>query len=170
MSRLWEPVTLVTACYLALGCFGCAAVFKGSTQPVSIDSVPNTAEVRINESYVGVTPHAAQVSRSSAPNIRVSKEGYADQTFQLHRQPDTPWFIWDIATCVIPIMLCVPLIADGLSGSWYTYEDQSYRVKLEPAGAGALPGTQPVEAPPTVPPGAPPAPPPEPPIETLTDI
>jgi hypothetical protein len=64
----------------------------------------------------------------------------------MRRRPDTGWFVADILTCAIPVLLCIPLLVDSLSGSLLDV-DETYRVKLEPLSA-------PGEAAPT---GSPPA-------------
>jgi hypothetical protein len=48
-------------------------------------------------------------------------------------------------TCVIPVLLCIPVLVDALSGAWMTLDDE-YRVKLDrlPAAAPApAPGNAP---------------------------
>lgn len=121
---------------LALGTStGCAAVFKGGKQDVTFEGIPQGSDVKIDGAFAGATPTTAEIDRDRPPNIVVSKPGYKEQYVRLVKKADTPWFFWDIATCVIPITLCIPVLVDGISGAWYSYEDV-YRVKLDPlAGA-----------------------------------
>lgn len=134
-------------CALLLGSSGCAAVFKGTKQEVHFESVPIGADVRVDNRYAGVTPVDAEVSRSSSQNIVVSKEGFKEQYVSLQRHPDTPWWFWDIATCVIPVTLCIPILVDAISGAWMSVDD-GIRVKLDPAvQVAAPPSIKPASAP-----------------------
>lgn len=109
---------------------GCAAVFKGTRQEIHFEAVPEGADVRIDSRYAGATPVDAKVSRSSASNILISKDGYKEQYVPVQRHADTPWWFWDVGTCVVPVTLCIPLLVDAISGAWYSYDDE-IRVKLD---------------------------------------
>lgn len=115
---------------LALSLTGCAAVFKGSTQEVHFASVPGEADVRVDAQYVGATPTKAEINRNSSQNIVISKDGYTTQYVKVKRSPDAPWWVWDIATCAIPIMLCIPVLVDAITGAWFSLDDD-VRVKLD---------------------------------------
>jgi len=110
---------------------GCAAVFKGGYQDVQFVAIPEGSDLRNNGEFLGETPTSAKVDRNNAGNFVVSKDGFHEQHVTLQRKPDTPWWIWDIATCVLPVMLCIPLGVDALSGAWFSYQE-TIRVKLEP--------------------------------------
>jgi hypothetical protein len=136
------PLSIWARCLavLAVGCAasGCAAVFKGSTQDVRFDALPPGADVRVDGQYVGAAPAQAELRRADSVTVTVSKPGYADQSIRVQHHPDAPWFVWDIATCVVPVLLCIPVLVDAISGSWYSLEDE-YRVKLDPAAPAAAP-------------------------------
>lgn len=117
---------------------GCAAVFKGGHQDVAFEAVPVGADVRADGRFLGETPTHGEIDRSRPPNLVVSKPGYEPQHVSLTKKADTPWFFWDIATCAVPVMLCIPLLVDAISGAWYSYEDV-YRVKLDPVQTPAPP-------------------------------
>lgn len=127
--RTHSLVLAVVACTLGTGC---AAVFKGSKQTVRIDAVPEGSDVRADGRYLGAAPVDAEIDRDRSQNVRVTKDGFVEQHVQLRKKADTPWFFWDIATCVVPITLCIPVLVDAISGAWYSYDDV-YRVKLDPA-------------------------------------
>lgn len=121
------------ACMVAIGVCstGCAAVFKGGYQEVQVVAIPEGSDLRSNGEFIGETPTTLKVDRNNPGNLTVSKEGFAEQRLTLQRKPDTPWWIWDIATCAIPILLCIPIGVDAISGAWFSYQD-TVRVKLEP--------------------------------------
>ena len=118
---------------------GCAAIFKGGKQEVRFVAVPERSDVRVDNQYVGETPTTARVDRNSSQNIKVSREGFSDQYVRVQRHPDTPWWVWDILTCAVPVLLCIPLGVDALSGAWFSLDDE-VRVKLDP-----LPMHEPVQ-------------------------
>jgi hypothetical protein len=64
------------------------------------------------------------------------------------------WAVVDIATCVIPVALCIPLLVDAITGAWMDVDEQ-LRVRLSPGSDEGLPGGLIVVPPPTTP-GAPP--------------
>jgi hypothetical protein len=128
IMRIWIVLAMTAASMLSMGC---AAIFKGSTQSVQFLSTPNDADVRVDNRYAGPTPVASEVDRYHSQSIVISKEGYREQYVRLHRRPDTAWWFWDIATCVVPITLCIPILVDAISGAWMDVDDV-VRVKLDP--------------------------------------
>jgi hypothetical protein len=138
---------LFTAVVSLTALSGCAAVFKGSKQEVRFVAVPEGSDVRIDSQYAGETPTTAKVDRNTSQNIVVSKDGFANQYVKVQRHPDVPWWIWDIATCSVPILLCIPLAVDALSGAWFSL-DEEVRVKLDPLPMAAKPPPPPASAPP----------------------
>lgn len=122
---------------------GCAWMFKGSKQEVEFVGIPDGSDVRVDGQYVGSTPTKARLSRNGAQNVQVSKDGFKDQYVSVKRGPDTAWWFWDIATCVVPVTLCIPLLTDAVSGAWMSLDDE-VRVKLDPLPA---PPPRPVQQP-----------------------
>lgn len=114
-------------------------MFKGgSKQDVRFTGVPDGADVRVDGQWAGAMPTKAELSRGSAQNILVSKDGYKEQYVQIKRRPDVPWWFWDIITCVVPVTLCIPVVTDAISGAWYSLDDE-VRVKLDPLPVVAKP-------------------------------
>ncbi len=142
--------TLLVVASLAMLSSGCAAIFKGSKQTVRFEAIPGESDVRSDGRFLGETPTEAKIDRDRPPNVAVSKDGFKEQHVQLQKKADTPWFFWDIATCVIPVTLCIPVLVDAISGAWYSYDDV-YVVKLDPLPytptATPRPGSAPTAAP-----------------------
>jgi hypothetical protein len=111
-------------------------MFNGGQESVRLESIPPGADVSYtNGQYVGQTPADATLSRASLNNSVVfKKDGYEDAHVSVEHRPEAGWFVWDIATCVIPVTLCVPLVVDAFSGGWFGI-DERYTVKLTPAKA-----------------------------------
>jgi hypothetical protein len=125
----------------------CAAVFRDSKATIHVSSEPAEAEVSVGGRAVGVTPGEAEVPRQGPSIVHVRKDGYAQSEFVLGRSVNAGWAVWDVATCVIPVMLCIPLLVDGVSGAWIDV-DEDYNVRLAPDGrAPAMRKQQPQSVP-----------------------
>ena len=109
----------------------CAAVFRGSKATIQVSSEPTDAEVSVGGRTVGVTPGEAEVPRQGPSIVHVRKDGYTQGAFVLDRSVNAGWVVWDVATCIIPVMLCIPLLVDGVSAAWIDV-DEHYRVRLTP--------------------------------------
>jgi len=117
---------------LLLFCSGCAAMFKGGSESITISSTPPSADVRVNGSYRGPTPTEVSLGRYNHETVVVSKEGYQDVQLQVQHHIDVPWILWDTVTCVIPITLCIPIIVDAISGALMSPDEDHIAAKLEP--------------------------------------
>lgn len=134
---------------------GCAAVFRDSKVQVKVESDPPGAAIRQNDQVLGTTPTTLEMERNEPTDLRITKEGYGDNRGVVKKSLDVGWVIADVATCVIPVALCIPLLVDAVSGAWMNLQ-QTYRVRLGPPEPGAPAPT--IVVPP--PPGAAPLPPP----------
>jgi hypothetical protein len=145
----------------AVSLCGCAAVFRDSKVRVHVDSDPSGAEIVYDERAIGRTPSDPELERSSSTALRITKPGYQDHRGAVHKHLNAGWAVADVATCVIPIALCIPLLVDAISGAWMDL-DEDYRVRLDPLAPSALaPGAPPAASvPPPLPSGTPTAPPP----------
>ncbi len=155
--------TLTRSAFLAflLSTCGCAAVFRDQKVRVHVESEPADADIRIDDQPVGKTPGDVEVDRSASTALKVSKPGYADSRGAVVKHLNAGWAIADVATCVIPVALCIPLLVDAISGAWMDV-DERYRVRLEPPGPGQEPPPGTIVVPPPGQPGAPPwSPPPD---------
>ncbi|AKU98152.1 hypothetical protein AKJ09_04816 [Labilithrix luteola] len=115
---------------------GCAAVFRSSAPPVQFESDPDGAQIFLKEVPQGQpTPAVIQVPRAGTTYVAVTKPGYADHRSVVKKSKNGAWLTWDILTCAIPVLLCIPLIADGASGAWNNVE-RVHHAKLEPLGPG----------------------------------
>jgi hypothetical protein len=143
---------LAIALALSATC-GCAAVFRDSAVRVNVDSDPPGAEIRHDDEVVGTTPAALDVDRSETTDLVITKPGYGEHRGVVKKHLNAGWVIADVATCVIPVALCIPLLVDAVSGAWMDV-DERYRARLR-APAGSAPA---LAAPPAVAPGFAPGP------------
>jgi hypothetical protein len=146
---------------LSLSLFGCAAAFRGTKDTIHVESTPNGAELKANGRPVGQTPADLKVERNRSTELTLDKPGYETYHGIPKRKINAAWFTLDIATCVFPIALCIPLIVDAATGAWY--DVKNYHASMKPGtSTPAQPtGSAVVETSPPTPPGAPSGPPPE---------
>lgn len=115
----------------SLSLFGCAAAFRGSQHTIHVDSTPSGAEVKKGETPVGVTPTGFKVERKRSTELTLSKPGYETYKGIPKRHINAAWITLDVATCVFPVALCIPLLVDALTGAWYDVGD--YHASMKPA-------------------------------------
>ena len=173
--------TLIAAVAMscALGQMGCAWVFRGSSPTVVVESEPPGAGASIGKE-VGPTPLERPVPRSGLTEVRVKKAGFQENHGLVRKHINGWWLTADLATCIVPVMLCIPMFVDAISGAWYDVEP-TYRARLVPLGLASTPAYAPDgtlysvrPAPPAPPaPTAAPTPavvtPPPPPVSTISD-
>lgn len=135
---------------LLLTSTGCAYMFNGGHQEVTIETNPSDADIRNNGKFLGTGGATTSLDRSGTNNLVVSAAGYDDGYVYLQKKMNAAWMFWDIGTCIIPITLCIPVLVDAISGAWNGYEDHS-AVKLKPSVAAPIPAPQPAN--PSPPPG-----------------
>jgi hypothetical protein len=121
----------------ALGSLGCAAVFRDGKSPVRVESDPAGASVQAKEAE-GATPLVVPVPRSGITELRVTMPGFEEHHGLVRKRVNGWWLTLDLATCIVPVMLCVPLFVDAVSGAWYDV-DEKYRARLLPLGTALIP-------------------------------
>lgn len=126
-------------------------MFRDSKVPVRVDSDPAGAEIVYGERVVGTTPMTPEMERNDPTSLRVTKQGYEVHRGAVPKHLNAGWAVADVATCVIPVALCIPLLVDAISGAWMDVDD-TYRARLEPLASGVLAPGATAAPPPTAPP------------------
>jgi hypothetical protein len=143
---------------LSLSLVGCAAAFRSSKDTIHVESTPAAAEVKKGDTPIGVTPTEFEVERKRSTELTLTKPGYETYHGIPKRHINAAWITLDIATCVFPVALCIPLLVDALSGAWYDVDNYHASMK-----AGLSPASSSVATTTTAPsPSASPPPPPGP--------
>ena len=109
------------ACTLFLG--GCASVISGTSEPVTVDSSPQKAEVYIDCAMVGVTPLTLKLEKNKKDSIMVKKDGFKTQSRELTKAYDPVTlvsFFWDAST------------TDFITGAAMEYDPKAYFFELTP--------------------------------------
>jgi hypothetical protein len=82
-------IRLLLAAALAVPCFGCASVTRGTTENISIASTPAGATAEISGLDVPtacVTPCAVLAKRNADITVTINKEGYEPQVIPLTKE------------------------------------------------------------------------------------
>jgi uncharacterized protein YceK len=103
---------------------GCATVFKGTKQSVTINSNVDGAEIFLDGEKVGVTPFSGKIKKDKSMII-LKKEGYKDQALALNTRLEGAFW----ATVILggPFSMTTDLS----NGSAYAYRPSSYQIDLE---------------------------------------
>jgi hypothetical protein len=104
---------------------GCATVFKGEYRSVKIKSEPDGAMVFVNGEFQGRTPVRLELRPSRPYTIEFKKEGYETEVRRIKNEIGVGWVILDVVLGVVPVLV------DGLTGSWYNFDQKHVNVLLE---------------------------------------
>ena len=124
MKKLITTFLLITFIYLN----GCATIFSGSSEDVSLESDPPKAKVLLNGSSMGKTPLTLKLQKGKSYIIEFIKEGYENKTLNLSYSLGAGWLILDILSGLIGI------IVDAATGNWNKFEYSNYKAVLEEKG------------------------------------
>jgi hypothetical protein len=120
---------LIAATAAALALSGCASIFNGQTQAVTISSAPDGAEVLVLNSagekiHTGVTPATLTLKRgagyfkSESYTLKFSKAGFADKEMTITGTM-SGWYIGNILFGGLIGMLAV----DPVTGAMYVFPE-----------------------------------------------
>lgn len=121
MKKLITTFLLITFIYLN----GCATIFSGSSEDVSLESDPPKAKVLLNGSSMGKTPLTLKLQKGKSYIIEFIKEGYENKTLNLSYSLGAGWLILDILSGLIGI------IVDAATGNCNKFEYSNYKAVLE---------------------------------------
>jgi hypothetical protein len=128
-----KPLRLVTAIIVFLSgivLFGCATVFKGTDQSVSINSSPTKADFVVRDVMggpdlvTGTTPSTIKLAKKHEYTVTVKLSGYKDATVAI-TQTLEGWF-WGNLICGG----VVGMIIDYVSGAMWDLEPDQVSVSL----------------------------------------
>lgn len=95
---------------------GCALIFNGSKQNVSVKSYSDGAKIYVDGARRGQDAITANLDRSSGHTISIRKEGCDTYTRQIRSSTQAGWIVWGI-------LFNIPgLITDAATGAWNKLE------------------------------------------------
>ena len=105
---------------------GCATIFQGSKDEISISSEPSEAKILVNGHDVGKTPKILSLKRGQEYYVEFVKQGYKKMGIKLSYGIGAGWIILDILTGLIGILV------DAITENWYGFDLESYKANLVP--------------------------------------
>ncbi len=123
--KLKAAVSWILCGFFLLFTSGCATVFKGEYRTVRIKSEPDGAMVFVNGEYHGRTPVKLELRPSRPYTIEFRKEGYETEVRRIKNEIGVGWVILDVVLGVVPVLV------DGLTGSWYDFDQKHINALLE---------------------------------------
>lgn len=124
--------TLLTSTCILLLTAGCATIMHGTSQEISISSVPSGAEVIVNGQTHGLTPVVADLKRKDQHLIQIQLDGY--QPFEIRLVRRTSGWVWGN----IVLGGLIGLAVDAISGGLYKISPDEVRAELSKSGQTLL--------------------------------
>lgn len=125
-------LTLLASICVVLLAAGCATIMHGTSQEISISSVPSGAEVIVDGKTQGLTPVVADLKRKDKHLIQIKLEGY--QAYELHLVRKTSGWVWGN----IVFGGLIGLAVDAISGGLYKISPDEVRAELSKSGQTML--------------------------------
>lgn len=119
-------VRTIVAAVALLSASGCATISGGTSETVTINSVPPTAAITIDGGATYTTPASVSLSRKNDHTIAVEKDGYKKATVSLGREFRTGATIFGNILWLLP-----GVVVDGFSGGMWEFKDKSLIIPLE---------------------------------------
>lgn len=104
---------------------GCATMFSGSTQIITINSEPSDADVLINGLKYGKTPLSTQVKKDKNTIVTIQKDGYTTITRPIQSTLDP------VTILGLYPGLGFPITTDMINGNAYEYSPSFYKFDLQ---------------------------------------
>lgn len=123
MQKFISVVLLVSVVFVFSGC---AAIFKGDSSTLGVNSNPTGAVVYANGAEIcSSTPCSVKLKSNQTWNLLFKKQGYKDKTVLVNNKVGAGWIILDILVWI------VPMVIDAVTGSWYEFDVDNVNVTLE---------------------------------------
>ncbi|MBK9333948.1 MAG: PEGA domain-containing protein [Ignavibacteria bacterium] len=121
MKKFITTFLLISFLYLN----GCATLFSGSSEDISLESDPPKAKVLLNGSTMGKTPLTLKLKKGNSYIIEFMKEGYENKTLSMSYSLGAGWLILDILSGLIGI------IVDASTGNWNEFDFTHYKAVMD---------------------------------------
>ncbi len=102
----------------------CASYVSGTQQGINVFSNPKGADVTVDGRFVGKTPLTARVKRKRKHQIKITKEGYVEDS-RVTKKGFNWWFAGNVLIGGI-----IGIIIDFATGAVYTVEPNEVQFSL----------------------------------------
>jgi len=120
-----RSIFIIVSVSLVFAMTGCATIFKGSNESVSMSSDPDGAEVYSNGQFLGKTPLRINLRSKDVYSIEFRKAGYETKVVQVNNRVGLGWIVLDIVTGFVPVVI------DAFTGDWFQLETTTVRAALQ---------------------------------------
>lgn len=104
---------------------GCATLFHGSTDMITLSSQPIGARVTVNGQDMGATPLRLKLLAKHTYSIGFHKDGYKPKIVLVNNSVGAGWIILDVLGGLLP------MIVDASTGDWYSLDQENVNAALE---------------------------------------
>jgi hypothetical protein len=125
---------------IAIPLLGCAAIFKGTSESITVGSNPAGAQVFLDGQFVGVTPTQIRIpSGPQSHQITFRMPGAQDQTAVITQNLQAGYLVLDILFTGL-----IGIVVDAATGAWYAASTNTVMATMTPAQPqyGPPPGYQ----------------------------
>lgn len=112
--------------YFLISYSGCATLFAGGSEEISVTSDPDGAKVSVNGQNEGKTPMTFVAKKGKEYSLEIVNKGYESKTYRLTYSIGAGWIILDILSGLIGIII------DAASGNWNEFDLTNFKANLEP--------------------------------------
>lgn len=110
---------------------GCAYLDHGSTQIVSVNSMPEGARVQVKPGKEEViTPAKIILKRKSSYIVRIEKDGYRPENISLESSESSS--LWHNVAWILPAGMIAGVVVDLTTGARNSLNPKDINVKLTP--------------------------------------
>jgi hypothetical protein len=120
-----RAIAVLTGIIFLIHVSGCAAIFKGANEDVTVESSPSGAEVKVNGQPKGTTPVTLSLESKETYDFTISKKGYEDRHISIGHNLGAGWVVLDVLLGLIPV------VVDAVTGAWYKLDQNSISIDLE---------------------------------------
>lgn len=117
-------------------CSSCCSLTKGITQGIVIESIPDGAEVIVDNGSTKTAPVKVRLLRRKPHTVEIRKEGYRTERIQIsNKEEDHDKWIWGnfFLGCIIlsPVTLIVGAIVDGMTSACHCLNPRYRSERME---------------------------------------
>jgi hypothetical protein len=126
-----RPILLAITGVWAFGIMGCATVFNGSRQNISITSAPDAAKVTTSPATGDhTTPTTLNLERKNDYTLSFSKDGYSPATAQISHHVRGGIVVLDVILGGL-----IGVVVDAATGAWNKLSPETASVSLTKTAA-----------------------------------
>ena len=124
--NLWKKLLTGTTLVAFATSVGCATIFTGTSDSVTIQSEPSGAKIFVDGVYSGKTTVSISMKRNQDHHILIKKEGYEDATTTVTRSLNV------VSILNLTSILC--WVVDVVTGAMWKFDQHGISVTLDKLG------------------------------------